>query len=165
MSDVNLTNTERERGIDFIKRLEGAWDCCATCAGGLLADRDARVRAAALAPIQALHQPVSSVYSGKFCSTCHDVVGDPKPWPCDTAAALAAAGVDAAPDETTCADCGGTGGEEVDHGGDRPLYARGWRCGGGGGVRAAAPHRKTTQGRGGCGGGGGRHSSWAGGCF
>lgn len=128
MTDVNLTNTERERGIDFIKRLEGAWDCCATCAGGVLAERDARVRAAALAPIQALHQPVSSVYSGKFCSTCHDVVGDPKPWPCDTAIALAAAGVDAAPNETTCT---------CDHGSDRHDAAAGGciecRC------RAAVP--------------------------
>lgn len=30
--------------VDFVKRLVGAWDCCATCAGGVLAAHDAEVR-------------------------------------------------------------------------------------------------------------------------
>lgn len=31
--------------VQFVKRLVGAWDCCGTCAGGVLAAHDAEVRA------------------------------------------------------------------------------------------------------------------------
>ena len=32
--------------LAFIKALVGAWDCCGTCAGGVLAQRDRALRAA-----------------------------------------------------------------------------------------------------------------------
>jgi hypothetical protein len=35
-------------GADFIRSLFGAWDCCGTCAGGVLARHDREVRARAL---------------------------------------------------------------------------------------------------------------------
>lgn len=38
----------RDEAVDFIKRLVGAWDCCGTCAGGVLAAHDAEVAARAL---------------------------------------------------------------------------------------------------------------------
>lgn len=33
--------------VEFIKRLVGAWDCCGTCAGGVLAAHDRSVAAQA----------------------------------------------------------------------------------------------------------------------
>ena len=35
-----------EDAVAFVKRLVGAWDCCGTCAGGVLAERDRAVAAA-----------------------------------------------------------------------------------------------------------------------
>lgn len=37
-----------ETTVEFIRRLVAAWDCCGTCAGGVLAERD-RERDAAIA--------------------------------------------------------------------------------------------------------------------
>ena len=46
MSDE--TNPDHGEPLEFIRRLVGAWDCCGTCAGGVLAQRD-RAREAAAA--------------------------------------------------------------------------------------------------------------------
>jgi hypothetical protein len=49
-----------ESAATFIRALVNAWDCCATCAGGVLLRsdwlraHDDRIRAAALAPVLAL---------------------------------------------------------------------------------------------------------------
>lgn len=39
--------------VAFIKRLVGAWDCCGTCAGGVLASRDTAQRTRIAAAIRA----------------------------------------------------------------------------------------------------------------
>lgn len=40
------TPDKRLDAVAFIKRLINAWDCCGTCAGGVLAERDRAVVAA-----------------------------------------------------------------------------------------------------------------------
>lgn len=44
-----------ESAEEFTKRLIGAWDCCGTCAGGVLAERDRRIKAEA----QAVHRDLT----------------------------------------------------------------------------------------------------------
>ena len=50
---TDLEDDEQERAVDnegvaFIRRLFDAWDCCGTCAGGVLLARIRNERAAAL---------------------------------------------------------------------------------------------------------------------
>lgn len=37
----------QQEAVTFIRALVGAWDCCGTCAGGVLAKRDRQLKAAA----------------------------------------------------------------------------------------------------------------------
>jgi hypothetical protein len=45
MGEREEVEARRMEAVAFIKRLVGAWDCCGTCAGGVLAVHDERVRA------------------------------------------------------------------------------------------------------------------------
>lgn len=38
--------SDQDDAIAFIRKLVGAWDCCGTCAGGVLAEHDRQVRRA-----------------------------------------------------------------------------------------------------------------------
>ena len=42
---TTMSDTE---GVEFVKALVGAWDCCGTCAGGVLLQHDRAVAAKAL---------------------------------------------------------------------------------------------------------------------
>lgn len=48
--------------VDFIRRLVGAWDCCGTCAGGLLAEHDRQRNAALLAEVESIRAKVADAY-------------------------------------------------------------------------------------------------------
>ncbi len=52
-ADPTVTTPERDgaavEAVDFIRRLMSAWECCATCAGGVLGQRDRARQAAAKA--------------------------------------------------------------------------------------------------------------------